>query len=216
MPTDDGAEVLLKHYSRGEERANALTHAVGALIAASGLVGLGILAGRTGWLALTATTIYGGTLLAMYLSSTIYHAVRDERWKLFFRRLDHCAIYLLIAGTYTPLMLLAVGGWKGWTRLSITWALAVTGISVNCVSMKRFHGVSLALYLCMGWLCVLVIRTLIASMTTAGFAFLIAGGLFYTFGVIFYLIKRPYSHMVWHLFVMGGSIMHFLMVIQLC
>lgn len=216
MSTGNRSEILLNFYTRKEERANALTHAAGALVAVAGLVLLGILAGRAGWLPLTAAMIYGGTLLAMYLSSTVYHAVCDDRWKLFFRRMDHCAIYLLIAGTYTPLMLLAVGGWKGWTLLSVTWGLAVAGIAVKCVSMKSFYGLSLVLYLGMGWLCVLIVRTLIAGMTTAGFAFLVAGGLLYSFGVIFYLINRPYSHTVWHLFVMGGSFMHYLMVLQLC
>jgi channel protein, hemolysin III family len=216
MLTDNGTEVLLNFYSRNEERANALTHAAGALVAVAGLIVLGIQAGNSGWLALTATMIYGGTLLSMYLASTAYHAVRNDRWKMFCRRMDHCAIYLLIAGTYTPLMLLAVGGWKGWTLLLVTWTLAVAGISVKCVSMKSFYGLSLVLYLCMGWMCVLIVRTLIATMTTAGFAFLVAGGLLYSFGVIFYLINRPYSHTVWHLFVMGGSAMHYLMVVQLC
>lgn len=216
MLTDHGTEVLLNFYTREEERANALTHAAGALIAVAGLIVLGFLAGRSGWLALTATMIYGGTLLAMYLASTAYHATRNDRWKLFCRRMDHCAIYLLIAGTYTPLMLLAVGGWKGWTLLSVSWGLAVAGIAVKCISMKSFYGLSLMLYLCMGWLCLLIVRTLIAVMTTAGFTFLVAGGLFYSLGVIFYLIDRPYSHTVWHLFVMGGSVMHYLMVIQLC
>ena len=216
MLTDNGAEVLLNFYTRKEERANALTHAAGALVAVAGLIVLGVLAGRAGGLVLTATMIYGGTLLAMYLSSTAYHAVRGNRLKMFCRRMDHCAIYLLIAGTYTPLMLLAVGGWTGWTLLSVSWGLAVAGIAVKCVSMKSFHGLSLILYLCMGWLCVLIIRTLIAEMTTAGFVFLVAGGLCYSFGVIFYLINRPYSHTVWHLFVMGGSALHYLMVIQLC
>lgn len=216
MLTNNGTEVLLNFYTRKEERANALTHAAGALATVAGLVVLAVLAGRAGWLALTAAMIYGVTLLSMYLASTVYHAVRNDRVKMFCRRLDHCAIYLLIAGTYTPLMLLAVGGWKGWTMLSVTWGLAVAGIAVKCVSMKSFYGLSLMLYLCMGWMCVLVIRTLIAEMTMAGFAFLVAGGLLYSFGVIFYLINRPYSHTVWHLFVMGGSAMHYLMVTQLC
>lgn len=216
MQSGNSTEVLLNFYTRKEELANTITHAAGAGMAAFGLIVLGILAGRAGWLFFTATMIYGGTLLSMYLASTAYHAARNDKWKMFYRRMDHCAIYLLIAGTYTPLMLFAVGGSKGWILLSVTWFLAVAGIAVKCVSMKSFYGLSLILYLCMGWLCILVIRTLIAGITTEGFFFLVAGGALYSFGIIFYLINRPYSHTVWHLFVMGGSTMHYLMVLQLC
>lgn len=148
----------------------------------------------------------------MYLASSLYHAAANERQKRLLRRADHCSIYLLIAGTYTPLMLLAVGGnWGRWMLIAV-WLLALIGIAVKCFSVTKFKKISLVLYLIMGWLCLLCIRQIFAGLSTPAIVLLITGGVFYTVGILFYINHRPYAHAVWHLFVLGGTISHFFMV----
>ena len=209
------AEGLIHFYSPGEELANAITHGFGALVVFGGVVSLSIAACASGPLRLTSVLIYGVSLLAMYLASTLYHAARNDRVKLFFRRMDYCAIYLLIAGTYTPLMLLAVGGAWGWGILIAVWTLAGIGIAVKCFTMRECGGLSLYLYLVMGWLCMLCIRSLFVALPTMGLLCLIAGGVFYTAGVYFFRQERPFAHTIWHFFVLAGSTLHFCAVWEL-
>lgn len=216
MNASSSAETLIHFYSRHEERLNAISHGLGSLAALGGLVMLTITARSSGnTLRLGSVLIYGASLLAMYLASTFYHAARSDRWKLFFRKLDHCAIYLLIAGTYTPLMLLAVGGAKGWGVLIAVWTAAVLGIIVKCFTLRDYRGLSLYFYLLMGWLCVLCIHSLWLGMSGAGMACLIAGGVFYTAGVFFFISERPYFHAIWHVFVLAGTTSHFLTIWEL-
>jgi len=212
MRKPEAAEAVIHFYTPQEEFLNAVTHGFGSLAVIAGVIALIIFAGSAGTPAISAVSIYGFTLLAMYLSSTLYHAVTNDRWKLFFRRLDYCSIYLLIAGTYTPLMLLAVGGAWGRGILIAVWSLAAIGITIKCFTMKECGGLSLYLYLIMGWLCLLCIRTLFCGMSTPAIALLITGGAFYTAGIFFFTSNRPYRHAVWHFFVLGGTISHFLMV----
>lgn len=202
-------------YTPQEELANTLTHGAGALL---GIAGLAILL-RAAWPLgagyVAGYAVYGGCLVAMYLASTCYHAVWGERLKQFCRRLDHCAIYLLIAGTYTPVMTVAIGGTLGGWLLGIVWLLAAVGIAFKCCAMRRFNRLSLVLYLTMGWLGIIAVKSLIAGMPPLALGLLVAGGVVYTLGVAFYVQDRPYCHAIWHLFVLGGSILQFFAVLNL-
>lgn len=197
-------------YTKGEEWANSLTHGVGVLLS---LAGLALLVTRSvelgdGW-RLVSTAIYGATLVALYTSSTLYHALPGEAAKRLLRKFDHAAIFLLIAGTYTPFMLTLRGVW-GWSMLGVVWALAVAGIVLKFWFTGRFRLVSTLLYVGLGWMIVLLVRPLLETVRPAGLWFLLAGGLCYTGGTVFYLWKKlPYHHAVWHGFVLAGSLCHF-------
>lgn len=206
---------LIHFYTRREEVANAITHGVGILAALAAIPILCVSAREQGALSITSVLIYAATLLAMYLFSTVYHILRDDRWKLFFRRLDYCSIYLLIAGTYTPLLILTVGGKLGWGTLIALWCIALFGIAVKCFTMKECGGLSLYLYLTMGWGGIVCMKSLWTGMTPVGIFCMFSGGLAYTLGIIFFLNERQYSHTLWHLFVLAGTILHFLMVLTL-
>jgi len=198
-----------------EEIANAVTHGIGAAAALAGLVLLVMLAVVKGGPAeITALTIYGVTLFLLYLASTLYHSVRHEKLKDFFHHCDHACIFLLIAGTYTPLTLLVLGGGWGWGLLIAIWSIALFGIAFKFVAgAGRYRGFSVGLYLGMGWLGVIAIGPILASMDPAGVWLLALGGLAYTAGVPFYLWERlPFNHAVWHLFVLTGSACHFAMI----
>ncbi len=203
------------YYSPKEEFLNAVTHGAGFIIVLIGIVALWVMAAIRGLVPLTASVIYGLSLMAVYASSTAYHAVDDEKRKLLLRKFDHAAIYLLIAGTYTPIMMLAVGGKLGYCFLAVEWLCAAVGIAAKCFSAEKFHGLSVTLYCIMGWMCMFFLKILLAGMSTAGFALLLAGGIAYTVGIIPYAMKRQYSHAIWHLFVLAGSTLQFLSVFTL-
>ena len=197
-----------------EEVMNAVTHGIGALLAVIGLVLLTVFAYLYGeiWHVLSFS-IYGTTLVLLYLASTLYHSFTNEKLKYQFKILDHSAIYLLIAGTYTPFTLVPLHGVLGWTIFGIVWGLAMLGILLKVFFVGRFKVVSTLCYILMGWLIVLAIKPLVATVAASGIIWLIAGGLFYTFGTVFYLWnKLPYNHAIWHLFVLAGSISHFIAV----
>lgn len=198
-----------------EEKINAITHGIGAVIAAAGLVLLVSLAYQYGSLwHIVSFSIYGGTLFLMYLTSTLYHSFRNERLKNLFKIFDHSAIYLLIAGTYTPFALIILHGWLGWTMLGIIWSLALVGIVLTIFYVHRFRKLSTLCYVLMGWLIVICIKPMLAKLDTMGMVWLAVGGAFYSVGAIFYLLKRmPYNHAVWHLFVLAGSAFHFIAVV---
>jgi hemolysin III len=201
-------------YSFGEEIANSVTHGVGWLLSVGGLATLVTFAAITGGvLRVVSCAVFGATLVLLYAASTLYHALPYERAKRVFRVLDHSAIFVLIAGTYTPLSLVAVGGPWGWSLFGAIWLLAVVGVLLNTIAHGRWRWMSITLYVTMGWLVVIAIRPLVASVGTGVLMLVISGGLAYTFGLVFYGWRRlPYGHAVWHLFVLAGSVLHYLAV----
>jgi hemolysin III len=194
-----------------QELANTLSHGVGLLAAAASLPLLVLGAvGRGGPADVVGASIFGATLVLLYLASTGYHAAPVGRWKARLQRLDHAAIYLLIAGTYTPFTLGVLGGAWGWTLFGLVWGAATVGIILKLWTGVRWPRLSTAIYLVMGWLVLIAARPLVARMETAGLVWLVAGGLAYSAGVAFYAARRmPYGHFVWHLFVLAGSTCHF-------
>jgi hemolysin III len=202
-------------WTVGEEVAHSVTHGVGLLAALAGLVALVILtaATRDPW-RITACVIYASTLVVLYAASTLYHALSATRARRVLRVLDHSAIYLLIAGTYTPFALVSLRGPWGWTLLTIVWGLAVAGIAAKAMFGARWPILSTALYLGMGWTVVIAVQPLVEHVPPAGIAWLVAGGLAYTGGVVFYAwTKLRYSHAIWHLFVLAGSVCHYIAVV---
>jgi hemolysin III len=196
------------------ERFNTFTHLAGAVAAAFGFVILLWIAVQQGdgW-KIASFAIYGSTLFILYLFSTLYHSFRGK-WKKIFQKFDHIAIYLLIAGTYTPFTMVTLRGDTGWTIFAIVWGLAMFGIAIDLLPRKGHRILPLIIYLLMGWLVVLVLEPLTASIPAAGFSWLIAGGLFYTAGILFYLFSEHHrlAHGIWHLFVLAGSLSHFITV----
>jgi hemolysin III len=205
-----------REQSAGEEIANSLTHGLGVvltLVVGPALVVVAI--GTTDPWRIVASAIYATTLLLLYTSSMLYHALRAPRAKAIFQRIDHSAIYLLIAGSYTPFTLITLRGPWGWTLFSVIWSLAVVGIVLKSTFGARLRALSTAVYLGMGWLAIVALRPLIMVVPPRGMAWLVAGGLFYTLGVVFYVRdeRRRYHHAVWHLFVLAGSMAHFCAVL---
>lgn len=202
-------------YNFFEEVANLVTHAVGLALSVAGLTLLVTFAGLTGdpW-RIVSFSIYGAALVILYASSTLYHGVPSASLKRVFRRFDHAAIYLLIAGTYTPFVLVLLRGGLGWTMFGIVWALAAFGVAVKVAFTGRFEILTVVLYLGMGWMGIAAIKPVIAAMPAGGLALLLAGGAAYTVGVIFYAGRCiPFNHAIWHVFVITGSVCHFLTVI---
>ncbi len=207
---------FLKFYSLGEEIANAVTHGIGAVLSVAGLILLVVLAYQRGAVAwqIASFSVYGASLVLLHLSSTLYHSLRPPKAKLVFRVLDHGSIYLLIAGTYTPFLVVGMPGTLAWFLLGTIWALAITGIVLSAVFIGRFPKLSTTAYILMGWLVVAAGKQLMASIPRGGFVLLFAGGIVYMLGIIFYAWKKlPYNHAIWHLFVLGGSISHYLAIL---
>ena len=201
-------------YSIKEEIANSVSHGLGVIAGIVALV-LMLLKGEDHLtpIQLTGVTIYGASIIVLFLCSTLYHSVSHSGWKHKLKIADHCAIYCLIAGTYTPLMLISLQGTQSIVILTAIWSLAIGGILFKTLFIHKFKKLSLVLYLAMGWLCVTVMGDLTAAMSEVGFNLLILGGLFYTLGVVFYVGKRiPFNHAIWHLFVLGGAMSHFLCI----
>lgn len=203
-----------RRYSLGEEIFNSTSHGIGMLIALASLVLMILISISHGsGIGTLASIVFGLTLLLLYTSSTLYHALTHEKAKKVFKILDHCTIYLLIAGTYTPYALITIGGNRGLLIFVIIWISALLGILLNAINLERWKILSIILYLAMGWAIVLYLPQLIAGLSTGGLVLLIAGGLAYTLGVVFYVVKKiPYFHSVWHLFVLAGSVCHILSV----
>jgi len=202
-------------YSIGEEIANAVTHGIGWLLSAGGLGLIVTLAALTGGAArVVSVAIYGTTLVLLYAASTMYHALPCRRAKMIFQILDHAAIFVLIAGTYTPITLVCLKGPWGWTLFGIVWAMAVGGVLVSAMPFRGSRVVSVVLYVVMGWAVVVAGKPLVSTLETLPLILLVVGGLAYTLGLVFYACKRlPYAHMIWHLFVLAGSVLHFLAIV---
>ena len=203
--------------THGEHLANTWSHGIGLLLAIGALPLLVIDALRLdSGLAVAGAAIFGGTAIAMYLTSTLYHAFPQANRNGWLRRLDHSAIYLLIAGTYTPVLLGVLRGTAGWAMLAVIWTLAVAGVVFKLLAGARFRKVSVALYVAMGWAALALIQPLWTHMQPGGLAWLFAGGVAYTAGVAFYLMheRMRYSHFIWHLFVLAGTGCHLVMVLR--
>ena len=202
-------------YSLGEETANSITHGIGAglsIAALSVLVTLACLFGDA-W-RIVSFSIYGLTLVLLYLSSTFYHSFQCPYLKNKFQILDQSAIFLLIAGTYTPFAVVTLRGGWGWTLLGLTWAVGIVGIILRVFFVDRFKPISLAIYIGMGWLGIIAIKPLLSALPAGGMILLGSGGLTYTLGVVFYLWEGiPFNHTIWHLFVLGGSVCHFFSIL---
>ena len=203
--------------STGEEIANAITHGIGALLAVAGLVVLIVMAAIHGsvW-HIVSFSIFGTTLVLLYFASTLYHSLTHVKAKSVFHKFDHISIYLLIAGTYTPFCLTALRGWIGWTVLGVVWSCAILGAVLKAISVGKRIKLSTVLYILMGWVILVAIQPLYKAMPFNGFLFLIAGGISYTIGTIFFIRNQvKYNHSVWHVFVLGGSVLHFFAVLSL-
>lgn len=202
---------IYRKLTAGEEIMNAITHGIGALLSIAALVVLIVLASTRGdiW-HIVSFSIYGSTLILLYLSSTLYHSFSGQKIKNLFARFDHISIFLLIAGTYTPILLTSMRGLTGWVLFGIIWALALTGAVIRSIYLHRFRKLMVAVYLLMGWMFVLSGKQMFASLPSTSIWFLVLGGLSYSAGVIFYMWRKlPYSHGIWHLFVLAGSVLHF-------
>ncbi|MDW7614424.1 hemolysin III family protein [Peribacillus simplex] len=202
-------------YTKKEEVVNAITHGVGVLLSIAALVFLIIFSVQKGspW-DVVISVIYGASMLLLYVSSTLVHSFPEGKTKDIFEIFDHSAIYIFIAGTYTPIMVLVIKGSLGWTLLGIIWGVAIIGVVFKAFYVKRFLFLSTLLYIAMGWMIVIVWGPLTAAMPSEGIQLLIAGGLLYTFGAIFYVWRGfPFHHAVWHVFVLGGSATHFFAVL---
>lgn len=197
-------------YSTLEEILSAVSHGVGVLLSIAALVMLLVKAPGDPT-AIVSLVIYSTTLILLYLVSTLYHALGINKGKRVFRILDHCSIFLLIAGTYTPLSLVIIGGAVGWVLFGVIWAAAAVGIVFNAVNLKRFQKLSMACYICMGWAVIFAAKPLAGSMPVWEIVLLLAGGVFYTVGAVLYAVgkRKKYVHSLWHLFVLAGSIFHF-------
>ncbi|MBA9027659.1 MULTISPECIES: PAQR family membrane homeostasis protein TrhA [Bacillaceae] len=202
-------------YTKKEEVANAITHGIGVLLSIAALVFLIIFSAQQGnaW-HVTAATIYGISMLTLFIASTLVHSFPEGKAKDVFEIFDHSAIYFFIAGTYTPIMLIAVHGTLGWTLLSIVWAVAIVGTVFKAFFVKKFLFLSTLLYIAMGWMIVIAWGPISATLPATGVHLLLIGGLLYTVGAVFYVWRGfPFHHAVWHLFVLGGSAAHFFAVL---
>lgn len=202
-------------YTRREEVANSITHGIGAGLSIAALVLLVVFASfrGTGW-HIVSFAIFGFTMLLLYTSSTLVHAFPEGRVKDLFEIFDHSSIYLFIAGTYTPIMLTVIRGPLGWTLFGVVWGIALAGVVFKMFFVKRFLFTSTLVYILMGWLIVMAWKPLTANFPYQGIVLLVIGGVLYTVGTVFYVWRSfPYHHAVWHLFVLGGSVMHFFSIL---
>ncbi|NND64174.1 MAG: hemolysin III family protein [Flavobacteriaceae bacterium] len=201
-------------YSKREEFWNTVSHAIGILLGIAGLILLIINDSHKTEYSTASVIVYGISIIVLYLASTLYHAVKNTDWKIQLRKLDHISIYLLIAGTYTPVALISLLDSSGWFIFWTVWGIAAFGILLKLFFTGRFEVFSLLLYLVMGWLIVIDITNVIDLHSTLGLSLLAIGGASYTIGTLFYAVERiPYNHAIWHLFVLAGSVFHFFFIL---
>lgn len=203
---------LSAKQSTSEEIANSITHGIGVVVSIVGLVLLVVFSAKKNdvW-RVTSFSIYGATMIMLFLASTLYHSFTNIYVKKFFRIIDHSSIFLLIAGTYTPIVLLAIKGAWGWSIFGVVWGLTLFGIIFEIFFMGRFKVVSIGLYLLMGWIVVVAIKPMIENVPKEMLFYLLGGGLFYSLGIIFYVNKKmKYHHAIWHVFVLAGAVCHFI------
>jgi hemolysin III len=203
----------MRTQTKLEEQLNAWSHGIGAALGIVALVLLIVYSDSSKSWSLFSVIVYGISIIILFLASTFYHAVKGEKRKHYFRIVDHVSIYLLIAGTYTPVLLISLTDSMGWTLFWVVWGIAAFGVILKLFFTGRFEVFSTLLYLVMGWLIVFDFSNLSDAIGPNGVLWLFAGGLSYTVGIIFYAIQRiPYNHVIWHLFVLGGAICHFFMI----
>jgi hemolysin III len=215
MKKENQEKVAYRKLTVKEEIFNSITHGIGVLLSIAALVILVVLAvGKGNVWHVVSFSIYGSTMILLYLASTLYHSFTKEKVKNLFMRFDHAAIFLLIAGTYTPFLLTALRGTFGWVLFGIIWGVAIVGVVIRSIYLTRFRKLMVAMYLVMGWMFVVAVGPMIKNLPLTSIIFLLLGGIFYSVGVIFY-VKRNliYGHGIWHLFVLAGSIMHFFAVV---
>lgn len=200
-----------KKNRKKEEFYNVITHGVGAVLSVVALILMIIYSAISGsTIAIVCSLVFGLSLITLYSASTIYHAVYKLKWKKICQRIDHLSIYILIAGTYTPIALLGLKGVWGWAMFGVIWGLAIIGFIFKFSPLRYNEKISLSLYAIMGWTAIIAIKPMIENLSAGALTFIILGGLCYTFGIYFYAKDRkPFYHPIWHLFVLGGSIMHF-------
>ena len=209
--------LALPKYSLAEEITNAVTPGLGAALAIAGLVVLLIYSPKTP-LAIISVCLYGASMFLLYMVSTLYHSLGVNRAKKVFQVLDHCTIFFLIAGTYTPISLLCIGGTVGWVLVSIVWGVGILGTVLTAVDMHRFKVFSMVCYIALGWCVIIFIKPLIDSMDQTSIVLLVVGGVLYTVGAVIYGLGRkvPYMHSVWHLFCLAGTVFHYFVVLRIC
>lgn len=204
-----------RKYTLGEEIFNSVSHGVGAGLSIAGTVVLIITSAihSNAW-GVVSSCIYGASLIILYTMSTLYHSFTNKKAKAFFRIMDHNTIFLLIAGTYTPITLYFLGGVTGWVLFGIVWGSAIFGIVMNSINLEKARIPSIFCYVAMGWVIIFAIKPLILAMPKISLIFLVGGGVFYTLGIIFYAIKKiKYFHSVWHLFTIVGSVLHYFSIL---
>ena len=204
-----------RKYTLGEEIFNSVSHGVGAGLSIAGTVVLIITSAihSNDW-GVVSSCIYGASLIILYTMSTLYHSFTNKKAKAFFRIMDHNTIFLLIAGTYTPITLYFLGGVTGWVLFGIVWGSAIFGIVMNSINLEKARIPSIFCYVAMGWVIIFAIKPLILAMPKISLIFLVGGGVFYTLGIIFYAIKKiKYFHSVWHLFTIVGSVLHYFSIL---
>lgn len=202
-------------YTVGEEIFNSVSHGVGVCLSVAALVILIVFAAiRSNGYGIASALIYGISLILLYSMSMVYHIVSHPTAKKVLRIFDHCSIFILIAGTYTPYLLMCMQGYMRWTMFGVIWGAAVAGILLNAINLEKFTKLSMAFYVAMGWAIIFTIRTIIESIDFTGVIFLLVGGIVYTIGILFYSLKKyRYMHSVWHLFVLAGSIFHYFSIL---
>ncbi len=206
---------IKRKYTLGEEIFSSVSHGVGACLSIAGTVVLlvfSVIYGNA--LAVVSSSIYGASLIILYTMSTLYHSFTNERVKHFFQIMDHNTIFLLIAGTYTPITLYILGGVTGWILFSIVWVASIIGITLNSINMEKAKIPSLVCYIATGWVIIFAIKPLIAKVPFLSALFLVLGGIIYTVGIVFYVIKKvKYFHPIWHIFTILGSAFHYFSIL---
>ena len=209
-------KIQIPKYSLGEEITNAILHGIGALLAIAALVLCVVFSAiHHNPYAVVSSCLYGSTLIILYTMSCLYHSLKVNNAKRVFRIIDHCSIFLLIAGTYTPLTLVSLNGPIGWTLFGIIWGVSILGIILNAIDLNKYKVISMILYIMMGWAIIFTFPRLLKVIDMAGIYLLVAGGIVYTIGAIFYGVgkKIKYMHSVFHFFVLAGSILHFFAIL---
>ena len=208
--------IKIPKYSLGEEITNAILHGIGALLSIAALVLCVVFSSIHGnAYAVVSSCIYGSTLIILYTMSCLYHSLKINKAKKVFRIIDHCSIFLLIAGTYTPYTLVSLNGAIGWIMFSVVWCSAILGIVLNAIELNKYKKLSMVLYIAMGWVIIFTFKPLLNALEMGGIYLLLAGGIIYTIGAIFYGLgkKHKYMHSVFHFYVLAGSILHFFSIL---